>query len=187
MTLDFETTARDLKNALGDFLARQTRLHIQAGGAGSVPELSDLAPPELQVEYLGELSLSGLVALGYRQTAAGWEHPRGWRLIVAEEGSGWLAEQAALRALLLRDVGARAQYRRVFEARGRGDTALREAATALYAQQVGFAPAEAVAYLFAEIPNWMLAAGVALDLHLGRVTRQHEDLDVIVPLANSFC
>lgn len=185
--MDSRQAIRDLKDALGDFLGRQTSegvFHVALGGPGSVPELSDLAPPELHLDYLGDVPQPKLELLGYHHTAAGWEHADGWRLLFSDEDSGWRAEQQALRELLLAKAEARANYRHVYQAQGRqeADEALREEAREFYAQQVGFAPTRLVAQLLAgHSESWMFAAGMALELHLGRVTRPHDDLDVIFP------
>lgn len=185
-----EEAIHTLKEALGDFLACGTAqgiLHVQVGGAGSVPGLSDLAVPELQVEYIPELGSEQreqLRALGYRECGNSWEHPQNWRLTFAPEGSGWLGRQAALRALPVADAQARASYRAVFERAGReeADRALEDQTTRHYAETVGFGPAQGVARLLTgQSQGWMFAAGMALDLHLGTVTRPHENLDIIWP------
>ena len=168
-----------LRAALGDVLSREGPtgiFHDQVGGAGSVPGLHDLAPPELHLDLLsGKLTPEQrreLVGLGYSEEAEGWSHPGGWRLLFPDEGSGWRAEQQALRTLLLTDADARAQYRRVYALEGRlaADQALRGRALDHHQQAVGFAPAQAVAQLLRTSDQpWMFAAGVALDFNIRHI------------------
>lgn len=183
---------QQLKTTLGDFLSRETAagvFHAQVSGAGSVPELSDLLPPEIHLDVLPELTSQHqhrLETLGYRKSEGGWEHAGGWRLVLPDEGSGWRAEQEALTTYLLVNAAARACYRETFLKAGRtsADHCLSTAALEHHAQTVGFAPAAFVARLLGAPklqPNvpWMFAAGMALDLHLGHTTRPHDDIDVI--------
>ncbi|WP_135228319.1 nucleotidyltransferase domain-containing protein [Deinococcus fonticola] len=180
-----------LKKTLGDFLDRGREdgvFFVQAGGPGSVPALSDLDVPELHVDVLpGELSeqqRSGLLQVGYVPDSGHWVHPGGWRLVFPDHGTGWRAEQQALASLLSADNGAAAGYRHVFEAQGRraADHAFADAALRHHARTVGFSPAEFIAQTLAPLDApWMFAAGVALDLHLGRVARPHDDVDIVFP------
>ncbi|WP_221088033.1 nucleotidyltransferase domain-containing protein [Deinococcus aquaedulcis] len=191
----FPAAEHALKAALGDFLARGRPDGVFAlapGGPGSVPALADLDPPELHLDLLPEAptlaQVQGLRALGYvpAQAPGEWTHPGGWRLVLCDHGSGWRAAQAALRDLLLADAGAVQTYRDVFLCQGRqaADEALAPAALAHHARTVGFTPAQQVAELFRPLDGpWLFAAGTALDLHLGRVTRPHDDLDVAVDRA----
>lgn len=187
---DLNAAISELKNALGDYLEggqREGVFHVQTGGPGSVPALSDLDLPELHLDLLPEPpsqeQRGTLEALGYVPDGGADLHPAGWRLVLPDHSSGWRAEQQALRALLLADDAAAARYRQVFLRAGRGaaDGALKADATAHHARTVGFAPAQFAARLLAGLDApWMFAAGVALDLHLGQVARPHDDLDVAV-------
>ncbi|WP_019585365.1 nucleotidyltransferase domain-containing protein [Deinococcus apachensis] len=194
---DLSAAARNLTRTLGSYLERGREdgvFHLAGGGPGSVPVLADLDVPELHLDLLPEVPTkeqrAALTGLGYEPGEAGrWTHPGGWRLVLSDHGSGWRAEQVALRAVLLEDTGAAERYRRVFLKAGReaADQALWEDALAHHARTVGFAPARFVAETLNSLGlPWMFAGGVALDLHLGRVTRPHDDLDVVLPLASQF-
>ncbi|GGR89814.1 nucleotidyltransferase domain-containing protein [Deinococcus sedimenti] len=190
MTL--EQAARDLRTHLGDFLDRNRTdgvFHIQPGGPGSVPALTDLDVPELHLDLLPETPTdaqrAALTRLGYqRHDDRTWTHPGGWRLILPDHGSGWRAEQAALRDLLLHDPGAARAYRAAHQQGGRAhaDATMRPAALAHHARTVGLTPARQITQLLTPLDApWMIAAGYALDLHLGHTARPHDDLDVILP------
>ncbi|WP_026298957.1 nucleotidyltransferase domain-containing protein [Deinococcus aquatilis] len=188
---DLQLALTDLRSALGDFLERHREdgvFHVQIGGPGSVPGLQDLDVPELHVDLLpGTVTAAqeqALRTLGYQPQGSHWHHSAGWRLILPNETTGWRADQHALTALLTADPEAAAQYGQVFRRDGReaADTIFRERATAHHARTIGFQRACAVAQLLAPLdPPWMFAGGMALDLHVGVVTRPHDDLDIIVP------
>ncbi|QFP75678.1 nucleotidyltransferase domain-containing protein [Deinococcus sp. AJ005] len=187
---DLNAAIHELKNALGDYLegGRQEGVfHVQIGGPGSVPALSGLDLPELHLDLMperpSEEQCRVLESLGYVSEGEFYLHPAGWRLVLPDHSSGWRAEQQALRALLLEDSDAASRYRQVFLAEGRqmADEALKAEATAHHARTVGFGPSQMVAGMLAELDApWMFAGGVALDLHLNRITRPHDDLDVAV-------
>lgn len=187
---DLNAAIHELKDALGDYLdggREEGVFNVQIGGSGNLPTLSDLDLPELHLDLLpeppSEEQRRTLKALGYVPEGEAYLHPAGWRLMLPDHSSGWRAEQQALRALLLADEGAAARYRRVFVSKGRAaaDQALQAEATAHHARTVGFGPAQMVAGMLAELDApWMFAGGVALDLHLNRITRPHDDLDVAV-------
>ncbi|GGL05080.1 hypothetical protein [Deinococcus radiotolerans] len=190
MTLHDAT--QDLRTHLGDFLDRGRQdgvFHIQPGGPGSVPTLTDLDLPELHLDLLpdppSDTQRATLTHLGYQpHNERTWTHPGGWRLVITDHGSGWRAEQAALRDLLLHDAQVASTYRAAYLKGGRAhaDHTLRPDALAHHAQVVGLNPARHVAQLLAPLDApWMFAAGIALDLHLGHVARPHDDLDVILP------
>ncbi|PNY82914.1 nucleotidyltransferase domain-containing protein [Deinococcus koreensis] len=190
--MDVSSAVTALKWALGDFLDRGRPdgvFHVQPGGPGSVPALADLDVPELHLDLLPGVptatQLEGLSGLGYvSELESRWLHPGGRRLVLCDHGSGWRAAQGALRALLRADPAAAREYRRVFAGQGRAaaDEALRAPATAHHARTVGLSPARFVARALAALDApWMIAGGVALDLHLGHVARPHDDLDVAVP------
>lgn len=194
-TLDAARSA--LRRALGSYLdggRSQGVFHLAVGGPGSVPDLADLDLPELHLDLLPEHPTPGqrdtLLALGYVPGEEGWTHPGGWRLVLPDHPQGWRAEQAALRALLLADPEAADRYRAVFLEHGRpaADAALLGEAVAHHARTVGLAPAQFVAGALAPLPDlpWMVAGGLALDLHLGRVTRPHDDVDVVIPRASQL-
>ncbi|MFN4252824.1 nucleotidyltransferase domain-containing protein [Deinococcus sp.] len=189
--MDLDSATHDLRAHLGDFLGGNRPdgvFHVQTGGPGSVPALTDLDTPELHLDLLPETPTDDQQAtlrrLGYIGNGPHWTHPGGWRLIISDHGSGWRAEQAALQGVLCHDPHAARAYRAAFTAGGRdhADHALRSAALAHHARTVGLTPARQVARLLAPLDApWMIAAGVALDLHLGVTARPHDDLDVILP------
>lgn len=188
---DLNAAIQDLKQELGDYLARNRPdgvFYAQIGGPGSVPELADLDVPEIHLDLLPEELTTDhrarLKQLGYVPQGEFWQHTNGWRLVLPDHNTNWRATQAALRSLLLADANAREDYRAVFDQAGRqtADQALTAAAKAHYAHTVGFAAAQFVARTLAPLDvTWMFAAGMALDLYLGQVTRPHDDLDVVVP------
>ncbi len=190
---DLNAAIHDLNTALGDYLTggrREGVFHVQPGGPGSVPALADLDVPELLLDVMpeppSEEQRRTLEALGYVLDGEAYLHPAGWRLVLPDHGSGWRAEQGALRALLLDDATAAERYRQSFLVHGRqaADEALRAEATAHHARTVGFRPAQFAAQALAGLDApWMFAGGVALDLHLGAVVRPHDDLDVAVDRA----
>ncbi len=187
---DLNAAIHELKDALGDYLEggrEEGVFNVQIGGPGSLPILSELDLPELHLDLLpeppSERQRRTLEALGYVADGGAYLHPAGWRLVLPDHSSGWRAEQQALRALLLEDSDAMNRYRQVFLAEGRqaADEALKAEATARHARTVGFAPAQFVAQALTNLEApWMFAGGVALDLHLNRITRPHDDLDVAV-------
>ncbi|THF66734.1 hypothetical protein E7T06_20700 [Deinococcus sp. Arct2-2] len=144
--------------------------------------------PELHVDLVpGTITApqeQALQSLGYRPQGLHWHNPAGWRLVLVDETTSWRADQHALSALLTADPEAAAEYAQVFRRDGReaADTVFRERATVHHARTIGFQRARAVAQMLAPLDwPWMFAGGMALDLHVGAVTRPHEDLDVIVP------
>ncbi|THF85327.1 hypothetical protein E7T09_17765 [Deinococcus sp. KSM4-11] len=182
----------DLRRGLGDFLARDRTdgvFHTEVGGPGSVPALAGLDAPELHAELLPEVPTdtqrAALVHLGYvPETDARWWHPGGWRLVLPDHGSGWRSRQHALRALLIADPRAALEYRRVYGRRGRdaADRALEAAALEHHVRTVGWRPMQFAARALAHLDApWMVAGGLALDLHAGRVTRPHDDIDIVLP------
>ncbi|MBZ9751351.1 hypothetical protein K7W42_10790 [Deinococcus sp. HMF7604] len=190
---DLKEAARTLRAALGDFLERDRTegvFHLAQGGPGAVPTLADLDMPEVHLDLLPEVPTAAqaqvLTTLGYGRAGPGvWTHPGGWRLVVCGHSTSWRAEQAALLALLRADPAAAQTYREVFgrAARVAADQALAPSALALYARTTGQRVVQQVAALLAPLNTpWMFAAGVALDLHLGEVTRPHDDVDVVVDM-----
>lgn len=189
---DLNRAAADLRTSLGDFLERERTegvFHLQVGGPGSIPELAHLDVPELHLDILPEpitdQQVDSLRGLGYvQQSADTWLHPGGWRLVLPDHASGWRVRQQALRALLTSEAKSAQQYCEVFTRLGReaADEALWERALAHHAATVGFRPAQFAAQTLSTLrAPWMFAAGVALDLHLGRVARPHDDIDVVIP------
>ena len=158
------------------------------GGPGSVAALADLDVPEIHLDLMpGQLTEGQrqmLEKLGYLPEGESWKHPGGFRVVVPDHDNGWRTHQLALHDLLSKDAQAAAQYRTIFQAQGReaADRALTPAALAWYARAVGFQPIQEIAQRLEglNVP-WMVAAGIALDLHAGRVNRPHDDLDLLFP------
>lgn len=188
---DLRKAIQDLKTSLGDHAAGNRPdgvFYVQVGGPGSVPALADLDVPEIHLDLMpGELTpeqRDTLTELGYVAEGKDWLHPGGWRLVLPDHDTGWRAQQHTLAEYLLAHANAAQHYRELFQTQGRNaaDEALRPAALEHHANTVGFSPARFAANLLQRLDvPWMFAAGVALDLHLGRVTRPHDDLDIIMP------
>lgn len=185
---------RDLRRDLGDYL-EGGRLdgvfHLEVSGPGSLPELSDLAAPELQLDLLPAEPTAeqerSLERLGYRRTAEPrqWSHAGGWVLLLTDLNSLDALNGRALTDWLRDHPAARAAYRTTAQTQGQTAAAahgLPAALQAAYARQ-GFAPVEAVAALFLDLPApWMVVSGWALELFAGGRNRLHHDLNVSLPL-----
>ena len=188
---DLSQAAQALRLALGDFHDRsgpEGVFHLAPGGPGLLPALADLDVPELHLDLLPEMPTATqqqrLAHLGYVPLGPlTWQHPEGWRLVICIHGSGWRANQAALSTWLREDPAAAPAYRQAFERGGRiyADETLLPAALRHHERTIGLQPLEDVAATFSALTTpWMFAAGMALDLHLDRVARPHDDLDVIL-------
>ncbi|WP_309573244.1 nucleotidyltransferase domain-containing protein [Deinococcus sp.] len=189
---ELDTAATDLRRALGDFLERDRPdgvFHTAVGGPGSVPGLAGLDVPELHLNLLPEQPTdeqwAALHALGYVPDAGPtWTHPGGWRLVVCDHGRGWGAIQQTLRGLLSADPHAAQEYQQVYTREGRdaADLALEAAALEHHVLTVGFRPVRFTAQALTALDApWMVAGGCALDLHAGRITRPHDDIDIEIP------
>ncbi|WP_235514433.1 hypothetical protein [Deinococcus sp. Leaf326] len=153
-----------------------------------LPALADLDLPELHLDLLPEVPTPTqqhlLTRLGYLSLdALTWSHPGGWRLVICIHGSGWRANQAALSTWLREEPAAAQVYRQVFQRDGRisADKTFLPAALSHYERTIGLQPLADLATTLSSLTTpWMFAAGMALDLHLGRVARPHDDLDIIL-------
>lgn len=181
----------ELKQTLGDFLDRKGKegiFCVQTGGPHAVSALADLDMPEIQVVMLPtpmtteqKEKLSGLKYI--QQDQHTWLHPQGWRLVFPDYRTGSLPKQQALINYLQTNSEAAEEYRHLFIKEGRqaADQAFQQQAFYHYVQTVGFKPAAFVVNTLKTFDfPWMFAGGIALDLHLGRVLRPHEDIDIAV-------
>ena len=141
-----------------------------------------------------ESTLAALAGLGYVPLA---EQPDvelmlfqrtddGTQLLVAESGStGWT------HACLLREFAAANEVARAgLAAAGlypQAAGALLTTAATWWPTAVGFAPLQAVAQEMVGCPcPWAISSGWALDLFLGRATRVHHDVDLVVDRGDQF-
>ena len=133
-------------------------------------------------------TLAALAALGYTLLA---EQPHAefrlfqhadacTQLLVAESGSTGWTDACLLQKFAAADEAARVSLAAVGpypQAAG----ALLAAAATWWLAAVGFTPLQAVAREMAGCPcPWAVSSGWALDLFLGRATRVHRDVDLIV-------
>jgi hypothetical protein len=120
-----------------------------------------------------------------------------FRLYIVDSGSELWVNYLALRDYLRHDEGARQIYSARKQAwtanTGAAEIDDRIAKTELFSglldparqwwlNRHGFGPVEAVAQELKDFDRpWYIASGWALDLFLGRVTRVHQDVDVVIP------
>lgn len=135
-----------------------------------------------------EPTMAALAALGYvphtEQPDAEYRMfaraDDGTQLLVAASGSADWTNACVLREFAAVNEHARASL----AAEGpypQAAGALQRAAAAWWPAAVGFAPLQAVIQEMAGCPcPWSVSSGWALDLFLGRVTRIHHDVDLIV-------
>jgi GrpB-like predicted nucleotidyltransferase (UPF0157 family) len=191
-----------LLDALGHVTAGGVVGDIQHIGATSVPELATGTAVELALAVTPfPLEPEQLAALGYALVTSSGnpsggdeqiaQHTSGtFRLFISEQGSDEWTKHLLLRDYLRHNAEAR---RRVAERRmAESDTGIERGENALTAelldmaqqwwpQHVGFAPVEFVMQELAKYHSpWYISSGWAIDLYLGRVTRVHHDVDVVV-------
>jgi hypothetical protein len=142
----------------------------------------------------GAPTLATLQELGYmplteQPDAELWlfEHADdGTQLLVAESGSTSWTDACLLRAFAAANEAARVSLA-VAGPYPHAAGALLAAASAWWPAAVGFAPLHAVAQEMAGCPcPWAISSGWALDLCLGRTTRVHRDVDLIVDRGDQF-
>ncbi len=166
-------------------------------GAGGLPGAPDDAPLSLGVSTWpfppAPGTIDALHALGYApvagaETATTCHFARAIdnvHLLLAEAGCDAWGE-----ALLLREYGAAVESARPRLAaahEGAAARALLDEAARWWIEATGFAPLHAIA---AEMDgcacDWAVGSGWAIDLFLGRVTRVHHDVDLIVDRRDQF-
>jgi GrpB-like predicted nucleotidyltransferase (UPF0157 family) len=190
-----------LLNVLGEVTTGGLVENLQHIGATSVPGMAacpciDIAmtvwPFPLQAQ-----SIANLAALGYAPVA-GFEAALEQRfrradgavqLYVVEPGSDRWTNYLLIRDYLRCHPAAQAGYQPHWFAHPFANTlckpplleSLMAKATSWWLDEIGFAPLESVATELAELGcPWYVSSGWALDLFLGRVTRIHHDVDIVL-------
>jgi GrpB-like predicted nucleotidyltransferase (UPF0157 family) len=193
-----------LLDALGELTAGGIIEGIQPIGATSVPGM--LAKPcvdiglavwpfPLEARHHATLNFLGytLVA-GYEDAPEQrFRHATGdLQLFLAEPGSDEWTNYLLIRDYLRNTEGARqtfSQFKQSYRAgapeyeqvKARLFSEMLVAARAWWISTQGFAPVEAVAQELKEFERpWHISSGWAVDLFLGRVTRVHHDVDIVI-------
>ncbi len=110
----------------------------------------------------------------------------GTQLLVAESGSAGWTNACLLREFATANEAARVSLVAAGPAPQAAGALLAEAA-AWWLGAVGFAPLHAVVQEMAGCPcPWAVSSGWALDLCLGRATRVHHDVDLVVDRSDQF-
>lgn len=169
---------------------------IAAFGAASVPTLDVAAPLEIALAAwpfpLGDAARKVLNTLAYEPVAefAGKPEQRFFHkgkdiyLYVVSAGSERYTRRLVLRDFLQHSAGARARFRELHPLQENSPeaSAFFEEAERWWTAFHGFSPLEASTQEFRGFAHpWLFSSGWALDLFLGRVTRVHHDIDVVVP------
>ena len=170
---------------------------IQHVGSTSVPDLYGSPCVDIGMAIwpfpLETGSASKLAALGYHPVTGYEGEPeqrflhesQAYQLFLMESGSDRWTNMALLRDYLRDDPAARADLS-LRKREGGGDhsqliESLLPAAQRWWISQYQFSPVEAVAHELKDAALlWYISGGWALDLFLGRVSRVHHDVDVIV-------
>lgn len=200
----FESERMRLLKALGELTAGGVIERAQHIGATSVPELwaapcIDIGlavwPFPLEVRYRAILESLGYTPVTSDEdvTEHRFHHASGaFQLFVAEAGGDRWTDYLLLRDYLRATGSARQLFSEQKQAHESGSAAyasmkarllpqLVEAAQAWWISRQSFEAVEMVAAELKEYTGvWALSSGWALDLYLGRVTRVHRDVDVII-------
>lgn len=194
----FESERVRLVTALGKITDGRIIEAIEHIGATSVPDMYgspciDIGLAVWPFPLEGDLK-SRLEALGYQPVSGHQEEPDqrfrhesgAFQLYFFESGTlGWY-DMLAVRDYLRADDTARErvslQKRETGLTTSELFTQVLPAAHQWWIEHYGFGPVEAVVRELkdASFP-WYISAGWALDLFLGRVTRMHHDVDVVIP------
>ncbi|HEX5810010.1 MAG TPA: GrpB family protein [Anaerolineales bacterium] len=194
----FEFECIRLIDTLGKITGGGVIEAIEHIGATSVPGMFGSScvdigmavhPFPLEAELLSRLeALSYRAVSGYEESPEQrFRHESGkFQLYVVESGASRWYDMLVLRDYLSHDEAAR---EKVSSQKKNMDPATSEvfaktlpAAHQWWINHYGFAPVEGVARELQEVSfPWYISGGWALDLFLGRVTRMHHDVDVIVP------
>ncbi len=158
-------------------------------GPASVPELNSTSPPSLALAVwpfpLEPAPSAALTGLGYEPVRGFEGEPeqqffnleQGVLLHVVAAGSDLYTRHVLIRDFLRASAGARAGF-----LEGGVTPGLLNDAERWWADSHGFSPVGAVAKGFGSFTHpWFFSSGWALDLFLGRVTRVHHDVDVVIP------
>ena len=194
----FESERARLVNALGRVTEGGMIEAIAHIGATSVPGMHGsscidiglaVSPFPLEAE-----PKSRLEALGYQPVSGHQESPEqrfqhkshSFKLYVVESGAARWYDMVLVRDYLRSNDQAREhvsfQKKNSALTTPEAITQILPAAHQWWIEHYGFAPVEAVALELkdASFP-WYISGGWALDLFLGRVTRMHHDVDVMIP------
>lgn len=165
--------------------------HIAPVGPASVPGLGVTSPVALALAVwpfpLEPAPFETLTSLGY-EPVKGFEGEPEQRFFNLEQdvqlhvvaaGNDRYTRYVLVRDFLRASAGARAR----FPEQGATPDLLNEAER-WWVGAHGFSSVEAVADAFRSLTHpWLFSSGWALDIFLGRVTRVHHDVDVVVPRA----
>lgn len=178
-------TVTELLTALGDYQAGNRAEGMFGHGWSAAGELLlDLMPG-----VPTPAQATALAGLGY-VPAQGWPgllaytRPGGPDLLITDHDQGQSMRQRVLAAYLGTRPAEFAHWHglRVSQGRATADEALYPAAQAAWIAAQGWGALDGAARLLSglSIP-WFFAAGWALDLHCGQVSRPHEDTDIVLP------
>jgi GrpB-like predicted nucleotidyltransferase (UPF0157 family) len=183
--------------ALGEMTEGGIVEDIQHVGITSVPGLADSACVNIALSVwpfpLEAPRVAALQSLGYAPVAGYEGEPvqrfaraaGDYQLHVVALGSEQWLDPLILRDYLRADDAARHAYAGADEAQR--DRHFLAAARPWWVQRRGFTPVEEVAQELQGFDHsWYISSGWALDLFLGRVTRAHFDVDVVVARADQL-
>ncbi len=182
---------RGLRHHLGTLTTAGVIEQIAPVGPASVPELNLTSPVDLALTVwpfpLKPLPLNILTKQGYKPVKGFEGRPeqrffnadKDVRLLIVEAGSDLWTRYAVVRDFLRNSVDARAAF---LGAQGTVTTTFLADAEHWWTDFYSFSPLETVTEAFRSFTHpWFFSSGWALDLFLGRVTRVHHDVDVVVP------
>jgi GrpB-like predicted nucleotidyltransferase (UPF0157 family) len=200
----FEAERLRILEALGELTAGGIVEGLQPIGATSVPGM--LAAPCVDIGLavwpfpLEARQQTKLEALGYLPVT-GYEgapeqrfrHAAGdSQLFLAEPGSDEWTNYLLMRDYLRSAESARQTFSRFKQSHRAGTPEYQQVKGRLFSETIaaaqawwistqGFAPVEAVALELKQFEHpWHIASGWAIDLFMGRVTRVHHDVDVVI-------
>jgi GrpB-like predicted nucleotidyltransferase (UPF0157 family) len=190
--------------ALGELTAGGIAEGIQPIGSTSVPEMLAVpcidiglavSPFPLKVEQQTALQSLGYTAItGYEDAPEQrFRHATGkYQLFLAEPGSGEWTDYLIIRDYLRNTASARQAFSLTKQSSGfdtpeyqrskaRFFSDILAAARTWWIDTRGFAPVEDVALELKDFDRpWYVSSGWAIDLFLGRVTRVHHDVDIVI-------
>jgi GrpB-like predicted nucleotidyltransferase (UPF0157 family) len=195
--------------ALGELTEGGSIEHLQHIGATSMPGLP--ARPCIDIGLaiwpfpLEPHRQAALESLGYKRISSHDGAPEqrfghitgAFQLFILEAGSELWTDYRLISDYLCHDKAAQLSYsshKQAWAARAGAQSAeyqtakaqcflqMLDAARPWWVEQQGFAPVEMVANELQGFRHaWYISSGWALDLFLGRATRVHEDVDVVIP------
>lgn len=209
----FERERPRLLAALGELATGGIVETIQPIGSSSVPGLAGSGQVDIGLSIWPlEIDEAVLEGLGYRPAApedgAGLPHIRRFekdggrvQLWLARADSGFIDNALLIRSFLRHNEPARQDFLASRASKAAFFTRILPEAQRFWIARHGFSPLEKIADVFrgaAQPPGdpdrqaaqnqpapfpWYISGGWALDLLIGRVTRVHRDVDVVVPFA----